>query len=56
MCLEKEKNLPWRELRALKISLERAERFGKANKKLTSVFENFDLLLAKFGHFCLCLK
>lgn len=43
--------LPWRKLRALEVSLERAERLCQVNKKLTSFFKDFNLLLAKFGHF-----
>lgn len=43
--------LPWRKLGALEVSMERVERLCKVNKKLPSLFKDFNLLLAKFGHF-----
>ena len=44
-------HLPLRKLGASEVSMERVERLSKVNKKLTSLFEDFNLLLAKFGHF-----
>lgn len=45
------KCLPWGKLGPLEVSMERAEGLRNANKKLTSLFKDFNLLLAKFRHF-----
>lgn len=45
------KCLPWGKLGPLEVSMERAEGLRNTNKKLTSLFKDFNLLLAKFRHF-----